>query len=248
MKRALIYDLPTRVFHWLFVLFFVVAFVVSKRIDDDQPRFSHHMIAGMVLLGLVGFRIVWGLVGSQYARFRSFELKPADLLRYFKGVVSGQEGTWPGHNPASSWTAVIMMFLAIALGLTGFLMTRDRAFKDLKDIHELLANVFFAVAVVHVAGVALHSLRHRDAIWKSIITGYKLNVPAPAPSIRTFPAVAVAVLVVAFGFAGYAATNFNSDTRELAVMGVSLHLEKAGHGDKKHNSGEVPSGGGDHDD
>ncbi|MCC6485817.1 MAG: cytochrome b/b6 domain-containing protein [Armatimonadetes bacterium] len=238
MKRVLVYDLPTRVFHWLFALFFVIAFVVSKRFDDDQPRFSHHMIAGLVLLALVVFRTVWGFAGSKYARFSTFVLNPTELVSYFRGILTGDRRRWPGHNPASSWVAVIMLSLVVALAVTGYLMTRDRAFKDLKDIHETLANIFLAAVILHIAGVIVHTLRHKDAIWKSIITGYKTDVAQPSPPIRLYPAVGVLLLAVTFGFVGYAARNFNDETRELSIIGIPLHLDKAGHADKKHKGHE----------
>ena len=115
MKRQLVYDLPTRLFHWLFAGLFLTAFVIAKTIDDDSSWFSFHSLAGLTLGFLVILRIVWGIFGTQHARFSNFALNPKDLLAYFKGILSGekkemgrtQSGLELGchHNDAfSSWT------------------------------------------------------------------------------------------------------------------------------------------------
>ena len=74
--------------------------------------------------------------------------------------MTGQGRLWAGHNPASSWAAVTMLLLALALGVTGFLMANGSAGESFEDRHELLANAFIVVVVLHVAGVILHTLEN----------------------------------------------------------------------------------------
>ena len=105
MRQHLVYDLPTRIFHWLFAGLFLTAFVIAKTIDDESAIYSWHMLAGLTLSFVVVLRILWGFFGTQHARFSGFALNPMDLLSYFKGILTGEKRRWAGHNPASSWAA-----------------------------------------------------------------------------------------------------------------------------------------------
>ena len=99
MRSTLIYDLPTRIFHWVFVSLFLTSFVIGKTVDDESVVFSYHMISGLLLGGLVLWRIFWGLFGSKHAQFTGFNLNPLHLKDYFFGILSGSKKRWSGHNP-----------------------------------------------------------------------------------------------------------------------------------------------------
>ena len=79
MRTALVYDLPTRLFHWLFSGLFLISFIISKNIDDESILFSYHMLSGIMLSGLVVWRILCGLIGSEHARFTGFNLNLIDI-------------------------------------------------------------------------------------------------------------------------------------------------------------------------
>lgn len=239
MKKQLVYDLPTRIFHWLFAGLFIAAFLIAKTIDDDSPVFSYHMLAGLMLGFLVILRLVWGLFGSKYAKFSSFALHPGELLSYFKGIVSGDKKKWPGHNPASSWAALAMMGFALGLGITGYLMASGQK-ESFEDLHELLANGFLVVVLLHIAGVLLHALRHRDGIALSMIHGQKNQVTPEAGISSTGTGVALLLIVLLSAFSMYLAKNFNSQTRILNFFGTSLELGESeeNEGNKKEESGE----------
>ncbi len=100
MRSTLIYDLPTRLFHWLFSGLFLLSFAIAKTIDDESLVFSYHMLSGLVLGSLVVWRLIWGFVGSEHARFSGFSLNPLHLKDYFLGILSGSKIRWPGHIPA----------------------------------------------------------------------------------------------------------------------------------------------------
>lgn len=227
MKKTFVYDVPTRVFHWLFALLFIVAFTIASTVDDDLAIFSYHMIAGMVMFLLVTLRVVWGIFGTKYARFTSFSLHPRTLLRYFKELLTGDKRKCTGHNPATSWAAIVMMFFAMALGVTGYLMASEQGGEDLKEVHEILANGFFVIVLLHIAGVALHTLSHKDAIWKSILSGSKTGVPEESNAIRPYRAVGILLLAITVGFSAYLVQNFDAGSRDLVVFGSRLHLGEA---------------------
>lgn len=224
MKTTLIYDLPTRVFHWLFALLFIIAFTIGNTVDDDSSAFSYHMIAGIVLCFIVLLRLAWGIFGSKYARFSGFALDPRQLFSYFAGILTGDKRKWIGHNPASSWAAITMMAFALGLGITGYLMTTGQGGDAVEEAHELLANGFLIVVLLHLAGVAIHSLRHRDGIWRSMFNGQKTAIPEGNAVVRTYRTVGILFLLVSVGLSVYLAQNFDYKSRDLNVFGFRLNL------------------------
>ncbi len=226
MKQQLVYDLPTRLFHWIFAGLFITAFVIAKTIDDESPIYSYHMMAGLILSFTVWLRVLWGLFGTKHAKFSGFALKPMDLIEYFKGIFSGSKKRWAGHNPASSWAALTMMILALGLGLTGYLMTSGPDKETYEDIHELLANGFIIVVILHVAGIILHTIRHKEMIALSMITGKKDQVPTDQviASPKTAFGILLIALVVAFAFNIF--KNYDGQNKTLNLFGTTLQLGK----------------------
>lgn len=223
MRSTLVYDLPTRLFHWLFSGLFLLSFVIAKTVDDESLIFSYHMISGLLLGGLVIWRIVWGIMGSEYARFSRFNLNPVHLKDYFLGMLSGSNKRWIGHNPASSWAAITMFILALGLAVTGYLMSTG-AKETFEDVHEFMANTFIVVVILHIAGVILHSIRHGDAIALSMIDGKKESSGQTivVSSSRRFAAIALLALVISAGL--YLLKNFDSQKRILNIFGQTLQL------------------------
>lgn len=222
MSKKLIYDLPTRLFHWSFAGLFIFAFVIAKTVDDESPTFSYHMLAGLLLGGLVALRLIWGLIGSKYARFSTFALRPIDLVSYLKGILTGNKKLWAGHNPASSWAALVMMGSAVMLAVTGYFMTTGYK-EEFEDAHELFANAFLVTALLHTAGVIIHSLRHQDGIALSMVHGKKSGTNEDAISGQR-PVVALLLVILMTGFGSYLYKNYNSDNQELTLLGKTLHF------------------------
>lgn len=223
MRSNLVYDLPTRIFHWVFAGLFVFAFAVGKTVDDEALLFNYHMLAGLLLGGLVVWRIFWGFFGSQHAQFSGFQLSLLDLKEYFVGLISGSKKRFAGHNPASSWAALVMLTLGFGLAITGYLMSTGLK-EELEDIHELMANAFVVIAVLHVAGVLLHSIRHQDLIPLSMIDGKK-QLDTKTGLISSSHRFAAGLLVAMLASAGiYLAQSFDSQTRTLNVFGQTLQL------------------------
>lgn len=242
MRNQLIYDMPTRIFHWLFAGLFVVAFLIAKTVDDDSPVFSYHMLAGILLAFTVSLRIVWGFLGTKHSRFSSFALHPKDLLAYFAGILSGDKKKWSGHNPASSWAALAMFALALGLGATGYLMASGQK-ETFEDVHELLANGFLVVVLMHIAGVMLHAFRHQDGIALTMIDGAKSEV-SPAETIsNSRPMIALLFVGLVATFAVHLANNFDSQKQTLNFFGTVLELGEG----EENNDGEYGEVGGDDD-
>lgn len=238
MRQVLVYDSPTRVFHWLFAGFFITAFAIANLVDDDSARFSLHMLAGLGMVFVVVLRLIWSVVGTRHARLTDLALNPAQLVAYFKGMFSAGSPRWIGHNPASSWAAVAMVGLALGLGTTGYLMATGGENDAIKDVHELMANAFLVVVLMHIGGVALHVLRHRDHLQTSMVTGRKPAIENDQAPVRSIPVVGWAFVVLTGLFMGYLLQQYDAQARTLGMFGITLQMGE-NENENEHQSGDI---------
>src|SRR5262249_45512475 len=117
--RVLVWDLPTRLLHWLLALSFAGAFAVAVAVRHRSGVFSLHMLLGVIAALVVVLRAAWGFVGSRYARFGAFALAPRALLRYLWALATGKDERHVGHNPAASWVALAMLVSVLGVAVTG---------------------------------------------------------------------------------------------------------------------------------
>lgn len=225
MRTKMVYDLPTRIFHWCFACLFLFAFIVAKNVDDESVVFAFHMLAGLLLGTLVVWRIYWGLAGSEHSRFRDLSLNPKDLISYSIGIFSRSKRRWAGHNPASSWSTVLMLLLASGLSISGILMGSGYK-EEVEDIHELMANFFIIIVIFHVAGIAIHSWQHKDYIGLSMLDGKKELEENVACDQNTRKPAAFFLLALITVTATYLVLNFNPSEGTLSLFGKTLTLGK----------------------
>lgn len=137
-----------------------------------------HEWAGYAAGGLVAFRLVWGLVGTRYARFAQFVRSPAAVIAYLGEMLRGRERRYIGHNPAGGAMVIALMAATAGVAATGWMQTTDAYWGVgwVEEVHELLANLLLIMVVVHVGGVFLASLRHRENLVRTMVHGRK---PAP---------------------------------------------------------------------
>jgi cytochrome b len=171
--RILVWDLPTRVFHWLLALSFAGAYLTA---ESERWRLVH-VTLGYTLGGLLAFRVLWGLVGTRHARFASFVRGPAAVLRYLRSLASGQPEHHTGHNPAGALAIVALLVLGAVLVLTGWSTYNDLGGEWLEELHEGVANVMLAVVGLHVGAVLLSSWLHRENLVRAMLTGRKQGAP-----------------------------------------------------------------------
>lgn len=223
MNRVPIWDLPTRLFHWLLAAGFIAAATISLALGENSPFFPYHAIIGLAAAFMVLLRIIWGFLGTRYARFGSFIFGPGAVIEYFKGTLAGGGKRYTGHNPASAVATFAILALMLAMAVTGFMMGRGN--DGIKDVHEVLAWVTVGVVAVHVLGVALHTVRHRENITRSMIDGQKHAEPSAAiASVK--PVVAVAFLAVVGAWTLGLIRNYNPATQSttLPLIGTVLRL------------------------
>lgn len=224
MEKMRAYDLPVRVFHWGFALLFVTSFSIAKLIDDDSALYAYHMLSGMLMSSMVILRIVWGWSGAKTSKFSSFKLRRSELIAYIKSVFFSKSKRYLGHNPASSYVAIIMMVLTLGIALTGLMMILRVNKHFFEEVHELLANGFLVVVLLHIAGVVLHQLKHNDGMIFCMLNGKKAKIDEETEIKSNYPFVALVFVIFLLGAGSYLLTSFDRSTGELNAFGTQLQL------------------------
>ena len=233
MENIKAYDLPVRIFHWVFALLFLMSFSIAKIIDDDLMLYAYHMLSGILMVFMVFLRVVWGFVGSKTSKFRSFKLKPSELIAYVGSIVSSAPKRYLGHNPASSYAAALMMVFTVGIGFSGLMMSL-RIYKHFfEEVHELLANGFLVLVLLHIAGVLLHQLKHKDGMIFSMLNGKKAKIVDESEIKSNHPIVALVFVVFLMGMGSYLLKSFDGNTGKLNVLGTQLQLGENEHDDHK---------------
>ena len=172
-QRILVWDIPTRLFHWLLALSFAGAFLTA-----ESERFRDiHVLLGYTFGGLIGFRLVWGLIGTRYARFKSFRFKLSELRHYVLSLLSRSPRHYLGHNPAGAIAIFALLGLGVLVALSGYAIYNDVGGEWLEELHEGAANAMLLVVFVHIAGAIVSSFLHRENLVRSMINGRKLGEP-----------------------------------------------------------------------
>lgn len=182
MSKKLIWDLPIRIVHWLLtVLIFGSWYTVSV-----AGNMKAHMLIGQVILCLLVFRVVWGFVGTRYAKFSSFVFGPRTIVAYARTILSRSGGGYAGHNPLG-FLAVFAMLLLIGIQVTTGLFATDGDFyegplnhlvsgstgRDITDIHYLNFDVLAIMIGIHIVAIFFYLLYKRENLISPMFTGAK---------------------------------------------------------------------------
>lgn len=231
MNKILVWDIPARLFHWAFAASLTAAIGMGFLVDDESPLFQFHMLFGIIALFLLVVRLVMGFVGSRYLRFSSYPVHPREVVRYMISAVVSKTKLYAGNNPGSATAAVLMFLLVPALFLSGIGLGGE----SVEELHELCAWALLAVIAMHLAGLAWHTLRHRENIALAMFTGKKTGKPEDA--ISSAHLVWGATILIGSGLwiaALFANHNSKAATVKLPGIGVTLQLgEKESRGGKE---------------
>lgn len=219
-----VYDWPTRIFHWLFALLFVVAYVIAETVSDESSFFTFHIMAGLTIGFILILRIIWGFFGTTFARFSSFKLNPVELLQYLKDVVVSKTKNYLGHNPGSSYVAVVMFVCAAGLAFTGVMMTGGSESDFYEETHELLANIFLIAVVAHIGGIIFHHVRHRDSLWSSMFDGKKKALSEKVGITNSKRWAGILFIILTLTWTGYLYSTYDSANQTIDVFGQELRV------------------------
>jgi len=134
-----------------------------------------HEPVGRAVLAVVALRVVWGFVGSPYARFAQFVRSPAHTARYTARLLHRREPRYLGHNPLGGWMILALLACLVGTAATGWLFSTDRFWGDevLQAFHRALACLLLGLIAVHVCGVFFASVRHRENLVRAMLSGSK---------------------------------------------------------------------------
>lgn len=194
-RKILVWDAPTRVFHWMQVASFVGAYLTS---ESERNR-DVHLACGYILLGLIVFRVLWGFVGTRYARFGSFFFMPGDIIAYLGSLFKGNPKHYLGHNPAGSVSVWLLLTLGLFVCVTGVMALQDEASDLVIEMHGVATDVMVIVILLHIAGVVVSSVLHRENLLRAMVTGFKASETSSGIP-RSYPWLAVVMLAAAVIF------------------------------------------------
>jgi len=195
-----VWDIAVRFFHWSLVIFFTFAYLTGE--EETQL----HNWSGYVVLGLISFRIIWGVIGTRYARFWNFIYSPTYTLNYVRSLTRGHAKRYLGHNPLGGWMIVSLLFFNFLTSWTGLKLEaiegkgllameyniikpayahEDHERKRKKggddefwgELHEFFANTTVFLVLLHIGGVFFSSKLEGENLVKAMVTGYKLKKP-----------------------------------------------------------------------
>ncbi|MDQ0457134.1 cytochrome b/b6 domain-containing protein [Rhizobium paknamense] len=164
-----VWDPVVRLFHWT-----VVTACILNLFILEEGRYWHR-VTGYVAAAALVIRILWGFVGTRHARFRDFFPTPGRLKRQIGGLIAGNEPRYLGHNPLASVMMLCLMALLAATAVTGWMTMLDAFWgeKWLEELHGTIANSIMVLALIHAAAAVIESLRHKENLIWSMVTGRK---------------------------------------------------------------------------
>lgn len=201
--KVRVWDIPVRLFHWALASCFIIAWLTL-----DNRYLDIHIFVGYLMGGLILFRILWGFIGGPYACFHDFSFSWAEVRDYLKGVLNKCPPRFLGHNPAGSWAIYLLLGLGLSITITGLLAfggeERQGPLAGLlnypqgrlaHELHEWLAWLMLGIVIIHLIGVLIESLLHRENLVAAMLTGFKSS-DADAISTASHWKIGVIMLVI----------------------------------------------------
>ncbi len=182
-RPILVWDLPTRLFHWLLVALVITSFVTGK---IGGLWMQYHMWSGYAILGLLLFRLAWGVVGGRHAHFSAFLRGPGAVLRYVRTMHRREAPEHLGHNPLGGWSVMAMLITLLVQAVTGLFANDDiftegplypwvsKATSDwLTRIHRLNQEAILLIVAIHIMAVLFYLIIKHENLIQPMITGRK---------------------------------------------------------------------------
>lgn len=222
MTPVLIWDVPTRLYHWLLAAGCLAAFGLAYGAPEQSKAFDAHMLLGFLLVPLLAFRVIWGVAGTKYVRFNVFLHHPGEVTSYLRETLAGKASRHIGHNPAAGYAMLAMIVTLIAAIASGMLIPGSKLFEE---AHETVSGLLLCLIAAHLLGVCVHMVLHRENVILGMVHGRK--TAAAGDGIASPHLLVALALLAVTGVWGYAIVgNFDHQRREiqLPLMNVTLQL------------------------
>jgi cytochrome b len=229
LKKILVWDLPLRLFHGAFAGSLTAALAIGFLVDDESPLFQLHALFGLVAVFTLVLRLGLGLFGSRHNRFKAFPVRPSEVFGYSWAVLSGKARRYPAHNPGGASVALAMFAVVPLLVATGIGVWGESG----EELHEGLAVALLVLIGAHFVGLMWHTLRHREPIALSMLTGRKLGEATDElASSRPLWALVILAAFGAWVWALFASHDSAAGTVKLPLIGtvISVGENEAGEG------------------
>lgn len=210
-KKLFVWDLPVRLFHWFLLISLLSAWYTS---DGERDLIDYHLKIGYFTLGLIIFRIMWGIFGTQYAKFSQFFPTKAKLLSYLNKSKQNQVDTTVGHNPLGGLMIILMLLLILSQAISGLFMNDDvfttgpyyesvnsSIQKFMSLIHHNVFDIILFVSVVHIGAIFYYLFAKKINLIVPMFTGYKStdnNETSSIKSSKLLLALVIILLIVVF--------------------------------------------------
>lgn len=181
--KNLVWDIPVRLFHWLLVLCLFGQWLTAEVLEDAMDI---HFYIGYFTLGLIFFRLVWGFVGTKYAKFNSFIRGPKAVLNYLRLLISKQKSFTTGHNPLGGLLLPVVLILVGLQAVSGLFVSDDiitagpyydsansSIQKLMQWLHHNIFDVLLGLVVIHLFAIAWYKIGLKHNLITPMITGYK---------------------------------------------------------------------------
>ncbi len=186
LEETRVWDLPTRLFHWLLVLSVSAGWLIGNNLSFNNIQW--HLYLGYCTGGLIVFRIIWGFIGPPSARLSALFASPRSVILYLSSLSRRTPSGVPGHNPLGSWAVLAMLATLIVQVSTGLFSESDDFFTEgplssyasagfirfCNNIHEISSNVLAGLVLLHVAVLIFYLIWKRENLIRPMITGIKL--------------------------------------------------------------------------
>jgi len=247
--KHLIWDLPTRLFHWLFAFSVGGAFLLAKVTEKETPLFYLHVVLAVLAACLLIWRVVWGFIGSRHARFKSLLFSPQETISYFIEVFKGKGLYHAGHNPGGAIVVLKIMGATFLTIVSGVFIAQSEFFEE---AHEILPVITMILVGIHIAGVLMATKMNGENYALSMMTGLKRASPEEALN-HSHRGAALILLVVVLGPWLYFVKGFDRNTALFTAPGTQWTFQvgepeyseeqesekdKAGHGDEEEGDHE----------
>jgi cytochrome b len=200
--KIIVWDGPTRLFHWVIVMLVVAAYVTWRLNWMDW-----HAKAGYALLTAVLFRILWGFFGSESARFSRFLASPRAAARHLVHAFRRDQDRQAGHNPAGGWMVLLLLALLLGEPLTGVYVANDVADEGpwtelmpasvanaITALHRIFWDALLAAVALHLLAILIYTAVTRHNLVRPMLTGWK-SLPSDVPQPRMAGSARAAALI-----------------------------------------------------
>ena len=239
INKVRVWDPLIRIIHWTLVAAFTIAYFT-----DDEDLLLPHVWAGYVVVGLLVFRFLWGFVGSVHARFSDFVFAPSQVVSFLWDTFQGEAKRYLGHNPAGGWMIFLLLVMLTLVSITGLVLygadehagplaglmagMGENVEETFESLHEFFANFTLFLVIVHLAGVAVESILHKENLVWAMVSGYKRTENAEPAAVPKTAVKTVSLLsgLIAIGLAAFALGFFGGTNEVKADPQQEVNMQK----------------------